>query len=190
MYCWTRTKRGHRRSKPKKEVCFWALSQFVWRLWQWNPIMLFDTPIRLCQSSYMLNRMNYRNVIYLVCPGNRHNARFWGLRKFGKWSCALPIPEVHRCILLMDCFNRSKVCNISSCKHDIWKVIPIYSCLILHWPLTLPFNRLPVDEAQSCTGCLPLTQAWQWKVLIEVAPWHHGTRALVLHSCITSNTRY
>ena len=28
-------------------------------------------------------------------------------------------------------------------------------------PLTLPFNCLPVDEAQSCTGWLPLTQAWQ-----------------------------
>ena len=183
MYCWTRTKRGHRRSKPKKEVCFWALSQFVWRLWQWKPIRLFDTPIRLYQSSYILNRMNHRNVVYLVCP----TWLFWGLRKFGKWSCALPIPEVHRCILLMDCFNRSKVCNISSCKHDIWKVIPIYSCLTLHLPLTLPFNRLPVDEAQSCTGCLPLTQAWQWKVLIEVAPRHHSTTSTTR---TTSNTRY
>ena len=93
---------------------------------------------------FILNRMNHRNVVYLVCPGNRHNAKFCINLVNAQWSSDLWIIIViaqswSSSMYTFNCLCNgykciSRVCNISFYKRNIWLQIPIFSRLRLHCP--------------------------------------------------------
>ena len=95
-------------------------------------------------SIFIFNPMNHHNVVYLVCPGNRHNAKFCINLVNAQWSSDLWIIIViaqswSSSMYTFNCLCNgykciSRVCNISFYKRNIWLQIPIFSRLRLHCP--------------------------------------------------------